>query len=221
MLHAHVTGVALKTMFIRNGVEYPIAIDNGYDFNYQNYAYLNPELKLYPGDWIKTHCNYSTVNRALTTSGGIATTDEMCLSYLVYYPRTNLTDCESQYPMTPLFTAFATSLINSGVTNLNTILGNLAGVQNGAISFGQALSNMGVVWNDTQLAYWNAAVGANPQTGRCNSETAAASSATITTPYVPAEETCPDIFFSAAHHTAEAVISVFSIVLLAVYTTFM
>jgi hypothetical protein len=43
--------------------------------------------------------------------GGIATTDEMCLSFIVYYPRMNLTDCESELSTVPLLNTFGTLAI--------------------------------------------------------------------------------------------------------------
>ncbi|KAM6465739.1 DBH-like monooxygenase protein 1 isoform 2-T2 [Liasis olivaceus] len=47
------------------------------------------------GDNLVTECHYSTLNRSDMTWGGFSTRNEMCLSYLLYYPKINLTRCES------------------------------------------------------------------------------------------------------------------------------
>ncbi|KAM4771852.1 DBH-like monooxygenase protein 1 isoform 2-T2 [Rhinophrynus dorsalis] len=47
------------------------------------------------GDNLITECQYNTKSRTTMTWGGLGTRDEMCLSYLLYYPRINLARCES------------------------------------------------------------------------------------------------------------------------------
>ncbi|XP_059971047.1 DBH-like monooxygenase protein 1 isoform X2 [Mesoplodon densirostris] len=47
------------------------------------------------GDNLITECRYNTKDRARMTWGGLSTRNEMCLSYLLYYPRINLTRCAS------------------------------------------------------------------------------------------------------------------------------
>jgi hypothetical protein len=160
------------------------------------------------------------MSRPLTTTGGTATTDEMCLSYLSYYPRMNLTDCQSVVTTTPLLTSFATYLIAGNHNDafflrflfftalaLNLVYSTtVTGGMNqtkltyyftqallGTMTYGEAFyaagkllitlilhmlinfgsdscfscGGVGVVWNPTQIAWWNAAVAANPQKGVC------------------------------------------------------
>ena len=40
-----------------------------------------------PGDWVSTTCTYNTEARAGTTAFGQATSDEMCIGFILYYPR--------------------------------------------------------------------------------------------------------------------------------------
>ncbi|XP_041108248.1 DBH-like monooxygenase protein 1 homolog isoform X2 [Polyodon spathula] len=96
LLHSHLAGQSLKTRHFRNGDEQqPLAYDNEYDFNFQELQYLKEERTLLPGDHLVTECKYNTIDRTNVTLGGLSTRDEMCLSYLLYYPRINLTRCES------------------------------------------------------------------------------------------------------------------------------
>ncbi|KAK2561145.1 DBH-like monooxygenase protein 1-like protein [Acropora cervicornis] len=62
---------------IRNGVELSeIARDDHYDFNFQEYLMLENEIHI--------------------ASGGLGTTDEMCLAFLIYYPKVNFSKCISR-----------------------------------------------------------------------------------------------------------------------------
>ena len=86
MLHTHETGVALWTEQYRNGVQLSNVDENyGYDFAYQQVVTFAPDA--YPvlkkGDNLKLTCRYNTLMRKQNTTGGIATTDEMCMDYLV------------------------------------------------------------------------------------------------------------------------------------------
>ena len=56
-----------------------------YDFNFQQVVTFSsdsyPVLK--KGDSLKLNCRYNTMNKVNNTVGGIATTDEMCMDYIV------------------------------------------------------------------------------------------------------------------------------------------
>ncbi|XP_026773251.3 DBH-like monooxygenase protein 1 homolog [Pangasianodon hypophthalmus] len=96
LLHAHLAGRAIRTRHFRQQVELPpLSSDEHFDFNFQEFQPLNPERQLLPGDSLITECIYNTKGRKNMTWGGLSTRDEMCLSYLLYYPRINLTRCES------------------------------------------------------------------------------------------------------------------------------
>ncbi|XP_077208807.1 DBH-like monooxygenase protein 1 [Paroedura picta] len=96
LLHAHLAGRAIRVRHFHNGDEQQLlAYDDDFDFNFQEFQYLREERLILPGDNLVTECHYSTVNRSHVTWGGFSTRNEMCLSYLLYYPRLNLTRCAS------------------------------------------------------------------------------------------------------------------------------
>lgn len=96
LLHTHLAGRKTYIRHIRDGVELPeIARDDHYDFNFQEYHTLDKEINIAPGDSLINVCIYDTKDRTLGTYGGLGTYDEMCLSFLLYYPKVNLTKCIS------------------------------------------------------------------------------------------------------------------------------
>ncbi|XP_059175991.1 uncharacterized protein LOC131955763 [Physella acuta] len=93
-LHAHLLGRKLRTRHVRNGVELPpLMEDNNYDFNYQETRMLKEERVIKKGDTLIVECDYDSTGRTGITYGGLKTTYEMCLSFLLYYPRAPLTRC--------------------------------------------------------------------------------------------------------------------------------
>ncbi|XP_048387111.1 DBH-like monooxygenase protein 1 homolog isoform X3 [Stegostoma tigrinum] len=56
---------------------------------------------LQEGDSLVTECQYNTTSRSNMTWGGLSTRDEMCLSYLLYYPKIDLSRCESLPEIAP------------------------------------------------------------------------------------------------------------------------
>ncbi|XP_036406018.1 DBH-like monooxygenase protein 1 homolog [Megalops cyprinoides] len=96
LMHSHLAGRAIRTRHFRNQDELqPLARDDHFDFNFQEFQYLKEERLVLPGDNLITECKYNTKGRSNMTWGGLSTRDEMCLSYLLYYPRINLARCES------------------------------------------------------------------------------------------------------------------------------
>ncbi|GCC25601.1 DBH-like monooxygenase protein 1 homolog isoform X1 [Chiloscyllium punctatum] len=96
LLHSHLAGRVLRIRHFRNNVEQPLlAHDDEFDFNFQEFRYLKEERVLQPGDSLVTECQYNTTYRSNMTWGGLSTRDEMCLSYLLYYPKIDLSRCES------------------------------------------------------------------------------------------------------------------------------
>uniref|UniRef100_A0A674C1V8 Monooxygenase, DBH-like 1 n=1 Tax=Salmo trutta TaxID=8032 RepID=A0A674C1V8_SALTR len=96
LMHAHLAGRAIRTRHFREQEELqPLSHDEEFDFNFQEFQLLKEERLLLPGDNLITECKYTTKGRQNMTWGGLTTRDEMCLSYLLYYPRVNLARCES------------------------------------------------------------------------------------------------------------------------------
>lgn len=70
-----------------------IGQDNHYDFNYQSGRHIN--VTLMPGDSFITECEYNTMGRTGMTVGGESTKEEMCLAFVLVYPRPDLYICAS------------------------------------------------------------------------------------------------------------------------------
>ncbi|XP_052220100.1 uncharacterized protein LOC127837211 isoform X7 [Dreissena polymorpha] len=89
--HMHLIGKAQITELIRNGsrVQY-LAKDDAYDYNApKTYSFADPVV-VRPGDELKTTCVFDSRKRNLTTFSGEATHDEMCYSFLSFYPKENI-----------------------------------------------------------------------------------------------------------------------------------
>ncbi|XP_023716021.1 MOXD1 homolog 1 isoform X2 [Cryptotermes secundus] len=107
VLHSHLAGKKIRVRHIREGRELPrIAEDNSYDFSYQQSRILPHEVAVLPGDELVTECVYQTPNRTEPTFGGYSTKQEMCLAFLLYYPRTQLAGCYSMTPVKYFFETF-------------------------------------------------------------------------------------------------------------------
>ncbi|XP_042882375.1 MOXD1 homolog 2-like [Penaeus japonicus] len=97
ILHTHLLGRKVRVRHLRDGRELePIAQDNNYDFNYQEYRALNTPRTVLPGDHLIGECTYNSRERSAITLGGFKTRDEMCLSFLFYWPRVDLSLCHSK-----------------------------------------------------------------------------------------------------------------------------
>ena len=96
VLHSHLAGRKMRLRHVRNGIELPVVLeDNHYDFNFQASRVPRTETIVYPGDQLMLECDYDTASRGQPTFGGLSTRDEMCLAFVLYYPRTELADCRS------------------------------------------------------------------------------------------------------------------------------
>eukprot|EP00340_Litonotus_pictus_P007782 CAMPEP_0170523872 /NCGR_PEP_ID=MMETSP0209-20121228/9308_1 /TAXON_ID=665100 ORGANISM="Litonotus pictus, Strain P1" /NCGR_SAMPLE_ID=MMETSP0209 /ASSEMBLY_ACC=CAM_ASM_000301 /LENGTH=130 /DNA_ID=CAMNT_0010812217 /DNA_START=4 /DNA_END=393 /DNA_ORIENTATION=+ len=58
-----------------------------FDLSKHSFTPNTPYLKLNPGDEINTECYFNSLDYDHTVSGGYKASDEMCLTYLGYYPR--------------------------------------------------------------------------------------------------------------------------------------
>jgi len=96
-LHSHLIGKAITARLVTNGVEQePLLQDLHYDFNYQEQRALNRERVVKKGDTIIVDCVYDSTKRPNITYGGLDSTDEMCLAFMLYYPRKPLSTCSSR-----------------------------------------------------------------------------------------------------------------------------
>lgn len=66
---------------------------------------LFQDTLILPGDGLITECTYSTIERDKPTLGGYSTKEEMCLAFVLHYPRTQLAGCYSIPPVKSFFKA--------------------------------------------------------------------------------------------------------------------
>ncbi|XP_042233945.1 DBH-like monooxygenase protein 1 isoform X2 [Homarus americanus] len=120
-LHAHLLGSSISIQQIRNGYELPTVIkDMNYDFNYQQARVLKKEMEILPGDSLIVNCGYNSTRRKMPTFGGFSTEEEMCLAFLTYYPRVNLSGCYSKPDMALVFDTFGIQdLVNNDLKMFN------------------------------------------------------------------------------------------------------
>ena len=96
VLHSHLASRKMRLRHLRNGRELPtIMEDNNYDFNFQSSRSPKHEVLIKPGDELLLECDYETSERPNPTFGGLSTREEMCLGFMLYYPRQQLADCRS------------------------------------------------------------------------------------------------------------------------------
>ena len=93
-LHMHMTGVSVVNVHIRNGKVIRLGKVDFWDFDQQgDLVVVQPPYQLLPGDSFRTICNYNSANPVFW---GPASSDEMCMATLSYYPR------KLAYDMVPL-----------------------------------------------------------------------------------------------------------------------
>jgi hypothetical protein len=91
-LHAHEIGIAITSEHYRNGdLLGEIASQIPYDFNTQQFQ--PADVLIRPGDEIETRCTYDSTEREGETVGGVASRDEMCINFMMYYPRIRSERC--------------------------------------------------------------------------------------------------------------------------------
>lgn len=97
-----------------------MATDDNYDFDFQQNRPLLEEVTILPGDQLTygkekisnfrfvilalhhAECTYNTMDSNGAVIGGLATTDEMCDAFIVYYPEIDLDFCSSEFPFSQL-----------------------------------------------------------------------------------------------------------------------
>lgn len=96
LLHTHLAGRKVRVGHYRNGelIDF-LALNDKYNFELQQTVSLGNTKTIKQGDEIAVECTYNTTNRTKVTRMGLATTDEMCLAFLYYYPAIKITACVS------------------------------------------------------------------------------------------------------------------------------
>uniref|UniRef100_A0A8C2PRT9 Monooxygenase, DBH-like 1 n=1 Tax=Cyprinus carpio TaxID=7962 RepID=A0A8C2PRT9_CYPCA len=165
LLHAHLAGRAIKARHFRQQVELqPLASDDQFDFNFQEFQPLSQERIILPGDSLITECRYNTKGRMNMTWGGLSTRDEMCLSYLLYYPRVNLARCESLPEITGQLKFIGVKEIQEPVTTWPFVIKSPKKYSN--LSFTEAMDKY--KWTRKRGKAFNDAVRKLPMNVRCS-----------------------------------------------------
>ncbi|XP_067274799.1 DBH-like monooxygenase protein 2 homolog [Pseudorasbora parva] len=96
MMHTHLAGQKVRVGHFRDGQQIDLlAVDENYNFEYQEVTNLGKTKTVQLGDKLLVECTYNTENRNTLTWGGLSTSEEMCLAFLFYYPAMNLSGCVS------------------------------------------------------------------------------------------------------------------------------
>ncbi|KAL8202803.1 UNVERIFIED_CONTAM: hypothetical protein K2H54_025713 [Gekko kuhli] len=94
LLHTHLAGRGMRGVQYRDGKQLRILCeDNKYSFNLQETRDLKELITFKAGDEFLVECRYETLDRTSLTFGGPSTLNEMCLAFLFYYPRNNISSC--------------------------------------------------------------------------------------------------------------------------------
>ncbi|KAL5008211.1 hypothetical protein ScPMuIL_013792 [Solemya velum] len=92
--HTHLLGRSIITRHIRRGTELrPLANETNFNFNNQGITVLENEVTVRRGDSIRVDCTYDTSQMKTTVRGGRSTHQEMCVSFILYYPKMDLDQC--------------------------------------------------------------------------------------------------------------------------------
>ncbi|CAG9997271.1 unnamed protein product [Clonostachys byssicola] len=96
--HMHYRGRNARVQIIRDGKEIaPLSELRHFDYGYQFSKGLN-QIKLLPGDMLITTCEFETTGDTEPVKGGLSSQQEMCFSWVDYYPANTIMMC-SQFDM--------------------------------------------------------------------------------------------------------------------------
>ncbi|XP_048245072.1 uncharacterized protein LOC124129019 [Haliotis rufescens] len=86
--HMHYLGVSQSLELYRNGVKVrDLARDRKYNYDNPLTHKFSEPVEIRPGDELRTHCEFASSKKSTTTMFGDATSDEMCYSFITYYPQ--------------------------------------------------------------------------------------------------------------------------------------
>ncbi|OQV22803.1 DBH-like monooxygenase protein 1-like protein [Hypsibius exemplaris] len=98
-VHMHNRGLSGVARHFRGDQEIlpPLASELHWDFNFQQSKPVEPFRKFLPGDRIVMECNYTSINDSNPVYGGEGSMEEMCLVFLDYYPKADLSTCGAMF----------------------------------------------------------------------------------------------------------------------------
>ncbi|XP_067664198.1 dopamine beta-hydroxylase-like [Haliotis asinina] len=85
--HMHYKGIAQTVELFSGETKRYLTNDQNYSYDNPTDVRYDPPVAIHPGDSLKTTCEYRSVSSKKTTFYGLATSDEMCFSPFVYYPK--------------------------------------------------------------------------------------------------------------------------------------
>ena len=89
-MHQHEFGLRMSNQIIRHGEVIHEAVADYWDFSQAgNLNVQQPSFLLQRGDAIRTTCYYNSTG---TTKFGMSSGDEMCIAYMIYYPKEAIPD---------------------------------------------------------------------------------------------------------------------------------
>ncbi|XP_070781695.1 DBH-like monooxygenase protein 2 homolog [Enoplosus armatus] len=133
LMHTHLAGRKVRVGHYRNGKQIDfLGLDENYNFEMQQMTNLGNIKTIKQGDEIAVECTYSTINRTRVTQMGLATTDEMCLAFLFYYPAIEISTCvshpDTKHPSMKTSYKMTTS-DQDGIAEYESLLKNLPQLQ--------------------------------------------------------------------------------------------
>lgn len=144
-LHMHKTGTAMDNLHIRDGQVIRAGQVEYYDFSQQG-AYVVPQepFEIQPGDSFQTTCQYKSNG---DTVFGLSSSEEMCIAFLFYYPRQQLSlgnfdlpfTCGYNIPIPGCASDWEQTDLES-VADLNRTFGSVGEVCNGETASGAFLT---------------------------------------------------------------------------------
>jgi hypothetical protein len=85
LLHAHEIGVAVSSEAFRGGESLGIIAEQD-PYMFDNQWFQPTDITLQGGDELVTRCTYDSTDRDEVTPGGVASSEEMCINFMMYYP---------------------------------------------------------------------------------------------------------------------------------------
>ncbi|XP_076819556.1 DBH-like monooxygenase protein 1 homolog [Clavelina lepadiformis] len=198
-LHSHLLGREMTLRHFRGNKELPfIARDQSYDFNYQEAKIFSKEIEIKSGDSMQVVCNYNSKQRANFTTGGLGTQQEMCLSYVYYYPKIPLFKCLSNPTMASAYGYFGvTSYRFTASPSVHGTLNDILIMEPAELA-GKRLDEVvtSTPWDETRADTFSAYLRDAKQQPRCetniplNMQPSSFYAERIVQPYVPPEKKC-------------------------------
>ncbi|CAL4103861.1 unnamed protein product [Meganyctiphanes norvegica] len=106
-LHStHGLGRKIRVRHLRNGQELkPISQDSNHNPNYTEFRTFHHTRQILPGDHLITECQYNSMEKREITLGGNKAHDETCQAFLMYWPRVDLSVCQSKPSLNTILTS--------------------------------------------------------------------------------------------------------------------